>query len=263
MKELQGKRAIVTGGSRGIGKAIAETLARAGAKVVITARHGDAAEETAAVIRAEGGEALALSCDVADAGAVERLFGDVEKQWGGLDILINNAGIIDPIGHIWETDPDSFARLIAININGVYHCARAAIPLMRANGKDGGNIVNISSGAAHRPIEGWSAYCTSKAAVAMLTRCIDLEAGPAAAPEAPVRVFGFAPGTVETDMMRRIRQAGLGPVAKIPAEAHGPAEAVGQAVAYLCTQAAADLAGQEIDIRMPDLRRRVGLPPLS
>ncbi len=263
MSELQGKRAIVTGGSRGIGKAIAETLAQAGAKVVITARHGDAAEDTAAAIRAGGGEALSLSCDVADARAVEQLFRNVKERLGGLDILINNAGIIDPIGHIWETDPDAFSRLIAINVNGVYHCARAAIPLMRANGRDGGTIVNISSGAAHRPIEGWSAYCTSKAAVAMLTRSIDLEAGPAAMPEAPVRVFGFAPGTVETGMMQRIRQAGLGPVAKIPAEAHGPAEAVGQAVAYLCTQAAADLAGQEIDIRMPDLRQRIGLPPLA
>ncbi len=263
MNSLQGKRAIVTGGSRGIGRAIAESLARHGATVVVTARHGTAAEETAAAIRAEGGEALALSCDVADAGAVGQMFREVEERFGGLDILINNAGTIDPIGHVWETDPDAFARLIAVNVNGVYHCARAAIVLMRANGQAGGTIVNLSSGAAHRPIEGWSAYCTSKAAVAMLTRCIDLEAGPATAPEAPVRVFGFAPGTVETDMMRRIRQAGLGPVAKIPAEAHGPVDAVGKTVAYLCTPAADDLAGQEIDIRMPELRRRVGLPLLS
>jgi NAD(P)-dependent dehydrogenase (short-subunit alcohol dehydrogenase family) len=121
----------------------------------------------------------------------------------------------------------------------------------------GGTIVNISSGAAHRPQEGWSAYCAGKAGLAMLTRSIHLEYGTQG-----IRIFGFAPGVVDTDMQVAIRASGINPVSKLPRESLAPASEPARAIAWLCTPAADALAGQELDVRNPDLRAAVGLPPI-
>ena len=114
--------------------------------------------------------------------------------------------------------------------------------------------MNVSSGAAHHPLEGWGAYCASKAALAMLTRQCALEAG-----DKGVRVYGFAPGTVDTQMQEMIRASGLNRVSLMRPEDHAPAHEPAQAMTWLCSTEAADLAGQELSVRDPELRRRAGI----
>ena len=124
------------------------------------------------------------------------------QRLGGLDILINNAGVIDPIAEIATSDPAAWARNISINLIGAYNVVRAVLPGMLAGG--GGSIVNVSSGAAYRPLEGWSAYCAGKAGLAMLTQAIALETAGKG-----IRVFGFSPGTIDTEMQVKIRASGM------------------------------------------------------
>ncbi|RMH49266.1 MAG: SDR family oxidoreductase, partial [Alphaproteobacteria bacterium] len=195
------------------------------------------------------GRALGLACDVADHEAVAALVARTLREFGRLDILVNNAAVIEPIGRMAETDPAAWGRLIDINVKGVYHGLRAAIPAMAG----GGVVVNLSSGAATRPLEGWSAYCASKAAVLMLTRAADLEYGPR------IRVVGLSPGTVATEMQVKIRASGINPVSRLDPSAHIPPEWAGRAVAWLCSDAAADLHGEDVSLRDPAIRARIGL----
>jgi len=188
---------------------------------------------------------------VSDYGAVEALVADCQACFGGVDILINNAGIIDPIGSIEACDPAAWAQCLTINLVGAYHAVRAALPALQASG---GAIVNISSGAALQPLEGWSAYCASKAGLAMLTQSLALELGPLG-----IRVFSLQPGTVFTQMQEKIRASGINPVSQIDPADHGPMEDPVRAIAWLCSASAADLVGQELRIRDPELRARVGL----
>lgn len=248
---LHGTVSLVMGASAGLGAAIAEALAARGASVAIAARRRDAIDSIAAKINAAGGHALPLTCDVSDPEAVKSAVAATIAQFGRLDHLINNAGVIDPIGRFLDTDPAQWTRLIDINVNGAMYACHAALPHLL---KSKGVLVNISSGAGHRPVEGWSAYCASKAALAMLTRALDLEYGPHG-----LRTYGFAPGTVLTDMQRTIRATGIGPVAKLPIEALQPPELPARIVAWLCTAAAADYPTGECAIRDDDLRRRSGV----
>ncbi|MCX7889334.1 MAG: SDR family oxidoreductase [Rhodobacteraceae bacterium] len=248
---LAGRTALVTGGSRGIGLAAVRALAAAGARVTFTGRDGAA---VAAALEGQGSAAGTVEgrvCDVTDRAGMERLAG----TGGGFDILINNAGIIGPIGRIAEVAVADWARNIEVNLIAAFHAAQLAIRGMLQKG--GGVIVNLSSGAAHRPLEGWSAYCAGKAGLAMLTRQIHEEYGGQG-----IRVFGFAPGVVDTDMQGAIRASGINPVSRIPRENLRPADEPGRAIAWLCTPAAAGLAGQELDIRDPALRAAVGLEAL-
>ncbi len=171
MTDLTGRVALVTGASRGIGAATATVLARCGAKVVLAARTADASASVAAAIRGEGREAGSIACDVARYADVEAAVRHACHTFGRLDILVNNAGLIEPIARIGDSDPELWGRVADVNTKGVYHGLRAAIPVMVAQG--GGVIVNISSGAATSALEGWSHYCSSKAAVLSLTRCAD------------------------------------------------------------------------------------------
>ncbi len=253
MTALAGKTAIVTGASRGIGQAVATELAAAGAAVVLAARSVEACAGNADEIRAAGGTAEAMACDVSDPDQVAGLIAETAERLGGPDILINNAGMVEPIGALADSDPAAWANNIAVNLLGVYHGIHAVLPRMQAAG--GGVIVNISSGAAHNPLEGWAAYCSAKAGVAMLTRATALEYGTQG-----IRVYGFGPGTVDTDMQVQIRASGINRVSQIPRENLAPAWQPGRAVAWLCSEEAADLAGQELSIRDPSLRARAGLP---
>ncbi|PHQ68533.1 MAG: short-chain dehydrogenase, partial [Sneathiella sp.] len=177
------------------------------------------------------------------------------EHYGHLDGLINNAGIVDPIGRITDTAPEDWMRNITVNLAGVYHGIRAVLPHFEK--QNSGVIVNISSGAAHSPMEGWSAYCSGKAAVHMMTRATALEYG-----DLGVRIYGFAPGVVDTEMQSSIRASGINAVSQIPRENLASVDAPATAIAWLCSDAAIDLAGQELDIRDEGLRARIGLPPL-
>jgi NAD(P)-dependent dehydrogenase (short-subunit alcohol dehydrogenase family) len=244
---LTGKTALVTGGNRGIGLATVRALAEAGAEVHFTARSAAnlaAAQRDLGEIRATGH--LANMTDrIAMATVLDQ----------GFDILINNAAVIGPIGRILDVSAEDWAQGIDINLTSAFHATQRALGYMVAKG--GGTIVNISSGAAHRPQEGWSAYCAGKAGLAMLTRSIHLEYA-----DHGIRVFGFAPGVVDTDMQGAIRASGINPVSKLPRESLAPPNEPARAIAWLCTPAADALAGQELDVRAPDLRAAAGLPSL-
>ena len=252
MAALAGKTVIMTGGSRGIGAATALAMARAGAALMITSRDEAASAKIAAEITVAGGRAASMASDVADFGSVTALVARTEAELGPVDVLVNNAGVIEPIVAIAEADPAVWARNIQINLVGAFHGVRAVLPGMIARG--GGTIINISSGAAHRPLEGWSAYCAGKAGLAMLTRAIALETA-----GQKIRVFGFAPGTVDTEMQVRIRASGVNVISKIPRADLSPVDHPARALVYLCTKAADDLAGSELSLRDDALRVRVGL----
>jgi len=252
MGSLTGKVVIVTGASRGIGAAAAAALAKEGAAVMLTARDGVLASGVADQIIEAGGRAYATACDVSDYAAVQWLVTETEGRFGRVDALINNAGVIEPIASVAESDPAVWARNIEINLIGAYNPIRALLPRMIANG--GGTIVNVSSGAGIRPLEGWSAYCSGKAGLVMLTRAIALEN-----PSNGIRVFGFQPGTTDTDMQVAIRASGINMVSKIPRENLTPVAHPAAAIVYLCTPAADDLNGQEFSLRDDSFRARLDL----
>jgi len=252
MSQLRGRVALVTGASRGIGAAAARTLADMGAAVVLTARSGEEIEAVAGEITAAGGRAMAIRADVAELAPLEAAAAAARGFFGPVDILVNNAGLIEPIGALAETDPAAWDRLIDVNVKGVHHGIRAVLPGMLAAG--GGAIVNVSSGAATNLLEGWSAYCASKAAVLMLTRAVHAEyAG------AGIRSIGLSPGTVATDMQRAIRASGINPVSQLDWEAHIPPDWAGRAIAWCCTDDAAEFDGGDVSLRDESIRRRVGL----
>jgi NAD(P)-dependent dehydrogenase (short-subunit alcohol dehydrogenase family) len=252
MAALSGQVVIVTGASRGIGAAAAEALAAAGAAVMLTARDGKLAAEVAAAIVAAGGNSASMACDVADYAAVERLVAATTQRFGRPDILINNAGVIEPIATIAQAAPAAWAKNVEINLVGAFNAVRAVLPGMLAAG--GGTIVNVSSGAALRPLEGWSAYCAGKAGVAMLTQAIRLEEGANG-----IRVFGFQPGTTDTDMQVLIRASGMNVISKIPRANLTPVAHPARAIVYLCTADADDLVGAEFSLRDEAFRKRIGL----
>src|SRR4051812_7669096 len=249
MSSLDGKVIIVTGASRGIGAAAAIALAKAGATVVLTARDKTLTEQVAQAI---GPTASAHACDVSDYAAVAALVAATKARFGRLDGLINNAGVIEPIASIAASDPAVWARNIEINLTGAYHAIRAVLPGMIAAG--GGTIVNVSSGAAIRPLEGWSAYCSAKAGLHMLTRAIALETEGQG-----IRVFGFQPGTTDTDMQVLIRASGVNAISQIPRENLTPVAHPAAAIVYLCTPAADDLNGQEFSLRDEAFFKRLEL----
>lgn len=240
---------VVTGASKGIGAETARLFAAAGAHVALLARDGGALSALAADI---GPNALALPCDVSDAAAVARAVQQAEEAQGPATILINNAGVIDPIAPMDSADPDAWGHLIDINVKGVFYGMNAVLPGMITRG--GGSILTVSSGAAHNPVEGWSAYCASKAAVAMMTRSLHHEyAGRG------VRAMGLSPGTVATNMQRVIKSSGVGPVAMLDWDDHIPADWPARALLWMASPDADEFCGTEIALRDTAIRKRVGL----
>jgi 3-oxoacyl-[acyl-carrier protein] reductase len=194
---LKGKVAVVTGGNRGIGRGIAEALAREGATVAVAARSASGAEQAAREI---GGGAFGLACDVRAYEAVQRLFREVEKRAGGTDILVNNAGI-GVFGPLADMDPDDWRAVIETNLNGVFYCCREAIPQMRKRG--GGYIFNISSLAGKNPIAGGAAYNASKFGLNGFSEALMMEVR-----YDGIRVSYLMPGSVATEFGRGMRDKG-------------------------------------------------------
>ena len=246
---MQGRTVLITGASRGIGAACAEVFAAAGANVALAARSTEATE---ALARAIGPQAIALPCDVADPDAVQDAVTACTRRFGGLDVLIGNAGVIEPIAPLAASDPAAWGQAIDINLKGVYHGMRAAMPVMQEAG--GGTILTVSSGAAHNALDGWSHYCASKAGAAMLTMCAH-EEGAAQG----IRAMGLSPGTVATQMQREIKASGINPVSRLDWSDHIPPEWPARALLWMCGPEADAWLGQEISLRDPEIRRAVGL----
>jgi NAD(P)-dependent dehydrogenase (short-subunit alcohol dehydrogenase family) len=252
MGRLTGKTVILTGASRGIGAAAAEALAAEGAGVLMLARSAQGITALATRLRRDGAQVEAMTCDVTEYSQVAVAVARAHEAFGRVDALINNAGVIEPIGPLASADPRAWAHAADVNFKGVFNGIRAVLPQMRAQGA--GVIVNLGSGAAHNPLEGWSHYCAAKAATHMLTRCTHLENRGRG-----IRAFSLSPGTVATDMQRAIKASGINPVSQMDFASHAPPEAPAQALVWLCTEDAAEFAGQEVSLRDPDIRARVGL----
>ncbi|MBT8411224.1 MAG: SDR family oxidoreductase [Octadecabacter sp.] len=247
--QMTGKVIVITGASRGIGAAAAHAFAQAGAKVVLLARSGGEIGATAAEI---GASALAIPCDVADYAQVEAAVAKTIKAFGRIDVFIGNAGMLEPITHLADADPDAWGKVIDVNLKGVFNGMRAAMPPMIAQGS--GTIITVSSGAAHNPVEAWSAYCSSKAGAYMLTRCADHEAR-----DKGLRVMGLSPGTVATDMQRDIKASGINPISALDWSVHIPPEWPARALVWMCSAEADEFCGTDISLREDEIRKRVGL----
>lgn len=246
--DMTGKTALITGASRGIGAETARVFAAAGANVALLARGTQQIEALANEI---GSQAIALPCDIADFEAVDTAVKTVVQHFGRLDVLINNAGMVEPISHLVEADPSGWGEVIDINLKGVFYGMRAAVPFMRENG---GTVLTISSGAAHGPVEAWSHYCASKAGAAMLTRCLDKEEAANG-----IRAIGLSPGTVATQMQKEIKASGINPVSQLNWEDHIPADWPARALLWMCSADADEFLGGEVSLREEGIRKRVGL----
>ncbi len=231
--ETQAPVAIVTGAGRGIGAATALELATAGYRVHLCARTLSDCQTVAAQIRAAGGTAEATQCNVLEYGAMRQMTEAVLNRWQRIDVLVNNAGVMDPIAKIADCDPDDWANNIQINLIGVFHGARAVLPIFQRS--DSGVLINISSGAATNALVGWSAYCVAKAGLAET-------AG------SNLRVYGLQPGMVNTALTREALKIKINRFAELdPEEFDNPARSA-KAIRWLCSDEARSLAGQELTI---------------
>lgn len=229
---LENKVAIVTGGSRGIGRGIAESLAREGARVVVNYTRSEVEAES--IARAYGG--LAVRADVSNPSHVRALFETAEHEFGGIDILVNNAGVavFKPMA---ETTDEDFELVFGVNTRGAFYCLREAARRLRK----GGRIVNMSTGATVHGTAGGSIYCGSKAALQLFTRCLARELG-----DRLITVNTVSPGFTETDMLRQFPHLvdmapSMSPLGRV-----GQVEDVARVVTWLCTPDADWMTGQNI-----------------
>jgi NAD(P)-dependent dehydrogenase (short-subunit alcohol dehydrogenase family) len=232
--------ALVTGASRGIGAATAEALARNGTAVGLVARSTAALEAVADRIRAAGGTAMSIAADLGDSDAVEALLPRVIAEYGGVDVLVNNAGILPAATRSERLSRSDWEHVIAVNLTAPWLLASRAHDSMAARG--GGVVVNITSTASFYPSIGLAHYCSAKAALEMTTKVLALEWA-----RDGIRVLGVAPGRVDTDLVRPIvawdekRGARPNPLGRLGR----PAEVAGM-IAFLCSDEAAYLTGTTV-----------------
>ncbi len=239
---LENKKAIVTGGSLGIGAAIARELARQGANVAINYRkHDTEAKQVVADIEGMGRKGLAIKADVASFADAERMVAEVKETFGGLDILVNNAGI-NRDSVIWKMTEEQWDQVIDINLKGYFNYIRAAVGVLRE--QKSGKIVNVTSINGLRGKFGQTNYSASKAGIIGLTKALARELG-----RSSVNVNAVAPGLIETDMMKDAPQNVLdAALAEIVLGRMGQPEEVASVVAFLCSEAARHITGEVIQV---------------
>ena len=252
MSELTGRIALVTGGGRGIGRAVALSLASAGADVAISGRNADVLDETVGAIRAIGRRAAAVVCDVSERGQVDAMVAQVKKDLGNPLILVNNAGIAGS-AKLSDTTDDMWESMLRINATGAFYCTRALVPMMLAAGW--GRVVNVASIAARAGAAYIAAYAASKHALLGLTRAVAAEVAARG-----VTVNAVCPGYVDTEMTDRsaafisVRTGRDETDARKILEGFSPqkrlmtAEEVASLATYLCSEAARGINGQGIVI---------------
>ncbi len=189
--DLTGKVALVTGASKGIGKAIAELYAQAGAKVVVSSRKQEAVDGVVAEIKSKGGNALAVACNVSEAADIQKLIDATLAAYGTIDILVNNAAANPSFGPVVDTSESSFDKIISVNVKGPFELAKKIYPIMKA--KKNGSVINISSVGGLRPEPGLGIYSMSKAALISLTKVMAKEWG-----DDNIRVNVICPGLIKT-----------------------------------------------------------------
>ncbi len=240
--DLNGRIALVTGASGGLGAHFAQRLARSGARVAVAARRLEGCAAVRDAIRAAGGEAEAFPLDVADAASVRAAFAAVDAHFGGLDVLVNNAGI-SAAGPTLDLPEDDWDRVIDTNLKGAFLCAQAAARIMK--GRGGGAIVNVASILGLRVAAQVAPYAASKAGLVQLTRALALEWA-----RYGVRVNAILPGYVETDINRGFfaGEAGQAMVKRIPQRRIGAAEDLDGPLLLLCSDASRYMTGAEVAV---------------
>lgn len=201
--ELRGSVAIVTGAGRGLGRATALALAQAGASVAVVARSEEQLAETVRGVTEAGGNTLAFVADVTDAAAVERMAREVERTVGPVDLLVNNAGTMGPLGPIWEAEPGEWWHSIEVNLRGPYLCSRALLPGMIERRR--GRIINVSTSAATVAVAHLGAYVIAKTGLIRFTENLAAELL-----NSGVSVFAISPGTVRTAMSEHVLKSEAG-----------------------------------------------------
>jgi NAD(P)-dependent dehydrogenase (short-subunit alcohol dehydrogenase family) len=243
MNEFQGKVALVTGGTSGIGRAAAIAYAREGAKVVVAGRRAAEGEETVQLVRAQGGEALFVPTDVAQEAQVKNLIGRTLEQFGRLDFAFNNAGIDQQPTPLLEQTVEIYDQVMDVNVKGVWLSMRHEIPAMLKSG--GGAIVNTSSALGVIAFAGVEVYTASKHAVIGLTKSAAVEFG-----KQGIRINAVLPAAIETDMYRRFvgekteaiaAMAAMHPIGRI-----GTPEEIADAVIWLCSSKSSFVAGHSL-----------------
>lgn len=239
---LDGRVALVTGASRGLGAHAAGVLARSGAHVALAARRIESCAALCESVRAAGGDAVAVRLDVTDAASVRAAFAEVDERFGRLDILVNNAGIATtaPALDLAEEDWD---RVVDTNLKGAFLCAQAAARIMKAHG--GGSIVNVASILASRVAAGVAPYAASKAGLVQLTKALALEWA-----RHGIRVNALCPGYIETDINRDVfrSDAGQAMLKRVPQRRLGQPEDLDGPLLLLCSDASRFMTGAEIAV---------------
>jgi NAD(P)-dependent dehydrogenase (short-subunit alcohol dehydrogenase family) len=236
--DLEGKVAVVNGGSRGIGEAIARGLAACGAEVVLSSRQQESVQEVADSIIADGGQAVARACHAGRLDEIKTLFEGVRKDFGRLDILINNAATNPFYGPAAELPPASFDKTVEVNLKGPYYMMSQAVPLMAESG--GGSVVNVASVAALVSLPGQAVYSMTKSGLISLTKSFAKEYG-----QMGIRVNAILPGIVETRFAAAlVENPGIQKkLSRLPVPRAGQPEDMVGGVLYLVSEGAAYTTG--------------------
>lgn len=253
MMELSGRAALVTGGGTGIGKVTALALAAAGADVAVCGVDLEPLEQTVAELERLGVHAAAIRCDVSREEEVRAMLALVAERFGRLDVLVNNASVVGPVGPVETMQLDSWQSCLDVNVTGVFLCCRESIPLMKRSG--GGSIVNVSSNVGKRGIPNRAPYVCSKFAVIGLTQTLAHELG-----EDGIRVNAICPGPVMTERLqgavaRMAAAKGVDPseveaewVQESPMKRFATTEECAKTILYLASDASSGLTGQSINV---------------